>query len=361
MRVSRRRLMALLGAAAILPSRGRPQADAFDVTFVFTNDIHTCNMGDGLSPNCQQEGKTDGNLLRHIAGINSIQQHLWPRKIGGAPSALRGAGQPVAPPRGVVIGGDMTDDGGGQVAQPHEGTQLLQFSRRYRKGTGADRIRFPVYAGLGNHDLDQDGHPPDVDWYRRELRDYVELNHRSTVFAEAPVPVTSYDVITDSYSWDWDRLHLVQMHRFGGDTRKGAVDSLPWLKADLAAYAADGRPVILFQHYGWDAFSSEVWDPAKETFDDTGGGAPHWWSEAERDALVATIAPYNVVALFHGHQHESALIYRRGTLDLFKPKAAYMGGFAIARVTEAFLDVVLAEVTDDGGTLAFTHAFSKPL
>ena len=173
--------------------------------------------------------------------------------------------------------------------------------------------------------------------------------------------MTSYDVVTDSYSWDWDRLHLAQMHRFAGDTRKGAIDSLPWLEADLAAYAADGRPVILFQHYGWDAFSSEVWDPDQRTFDDTGSGAPHWWSDAERDALVAAIAPYNVVAMFHGHQHESALVYRRGALDLFKPKAAYLGGFAIARVTEAFLDVVLAEVTDDGGKLAFTHAFSKLL
>jgi cytolysin (calcineurin-like family phosphatase) len=68
-----------------------------------------------------------------------------------------------------------------------------------------------------------------------------------------------------------------------------------------------------------------------------------------------------VVALFHGHQHESALVYRRGALDLFKPKAAYMGGFAIARVTEAFLDVVLTEIAGEHRKLTFTHAFSKPL
>jgi cytolysin (calcineurin-like family phosphatase) len=255
----------------------------------------------------------------------------------------------------------MTDDGGGQVALPHEGAQLQQFSRRYRQGAGADRIHVPVYTGLGNHDLDQDGHPPDVDWYRRELRDYVELSHHSTVFREAPAPATNYDVSTDSYSWDWDGLHLVQTHRFAGDTRKGAIDSLPWLKADLAAYAADGRPVILFQHYGWDAFSSEVWDPKKRTFDDTGDGAPHWWSKAEREAMVAAIAPYNVVALFHGHQHESALVYRRGPLDLFKPKAAYMGGFAIARVNDAFLDVVLAEATGDGGDFTSLTRSASPL
>ncbi len=38
--------------------------------------------------------------------------------------------------------------------------------------------------------------------------------------------------------------------------------------------------------------------------------------------------------IFHGHQHETAMIYRREGLDLFKPKAAYMGGFALVRVTD---------------------------
>ena len=217
---------------------------------------------------------------------------------------------------------------------PGEGTQLRQFSQRYQQGVGPDRVHFPVYCGLGNHDLDQDGPPPHVDWYRRELRDYVELNHRSSVFFKAPVPVTSYDVATDNYSWDWGGLHLVQTHKFAGDTSKGAIDSLPWLKDDLAAYAADGRPVILFQHFGWDPFSIERWDPARRTFDDTGSGAPHWWSEAQRDALLAAIEPYNVVAIFHGHEHESALVYRWKTIDLFKPRAAYMGGLAVARVTD---------------------------
>jgi cytolysin (calcineurin-like family phosphatase) len=168
-------------------------------------------------------------------------------------------------------------------------------------------------------------------------------------------------VESDAYSWDWGRLHLVQTHRFAGDTRKGAVDSLPWLERDLAAHASDGRPVILFQHYGWDSFSTERWDPASKTFDDTGAGDPHWWSDAERAALRTAIKNYNVIAIFHGHQHEDALIYNRDGLDLFKPKAAYMGGFAVARVTADALEVVLAEVLSDAGDISFTHAFSKAI
>ncbi|QND59653.1 metallophosphoesterase [Mesorhizobium huakuii] len=330
-----------------------------DATFLFIADVHACRMASGLSPNCQQEGKTDAALLRNVAAMNAIGDKDWPAEINGIATGLRSAGNRIGMPLGLVVGGDITDDGGGQIAQPSEGTQLLQFSQRYSQGVGPDRVHMPVYVGLGNHDLDQNGPPHHVDWYRRELRDYVEVNHRAGVFFKPPVPATDYDVDTDCYSWDWGGLHLVQTHRFAGDTGHGAESSLPWLKQDLATYAADGRPVILFQHYGWDTFSTERWNPAKKTYDDDGSGAPHWWSEADRQALLAALKGYNVVGIFHGHQHDASLIYRRDGIDLFKPKAAYMGGFAVARVTSDGMDVVLGEATDDHGEVIFTNAFSK--
>ncbi|MFD1988022.1 metallophosphoesterase [Mesorhizobium newzealandense] len=330
-----------------------------DATFLFIADAHACRMASGLSPNCQLEGKTDAALLRNVAALNGLGDKDWPAEINGAATGLRSAGSRIGSPLGLVVGGDITDDGGGQITQPSEGTQLLQFSQRYQQGVGSDRVHMPVYVGLGNHDLDQNGPPHHVDWYRRELRDYVEVNHRAGVFFKPPVPATDYDVDTDCYSWDWGGLHLVQTHRFAGDTGHGADSSLPWLKQDLATYAADGRPVILFQHYGWDTFSIERWDAAKKTYDDDGAGAPHWWSETDRQALLAVLKGYNVVAIFHGHQHDTPLIYRRDGLDLIKPKAAYMGGFALARVTSDGMDVVLGEATGDHGEVAFTNAFSK--
>lgn len=332
-----------------------------DATFLFIADIHACRMASGLSPNCLQEGKTDAALLRNVAALNGIADKQWPAAIGGVATGLRSAGSRIGTPLGLVTGGDITDDGGGQVTEPSEGTQLLQFSQRYQQGIGPDRVHMPVYVGLGNHDLDQNGSPPHVDWYRRELRDYVEVNHRAGVFFKPPVLATEYDVDTDCYSWDWGGLHLIQTHRFAGDTGHGALSSLPWLKQDLATYAGDGRPVILFQHYGWDTFSVERWDPAKRTYDDAGTGAPHWWGEADRQALLAALKGYNVIAVFHGHQHEVPMIYRRDGLDLFKPKAAYMGGFALARVTGDSLDVVLGEAAGDHGEVVFTNAFSKSL
>ncbi|MDO9415278.1 metallophosphoesterase [Pararhizobium sp.] len=351
------------GSVLGLPLRATGAAGArpsVDATFIFTCDVHACLVSaDALSPNCEAEGKTDANLLRHVAAVNAISRYDWPAEIDGVLTGLAGAGRRIDRPLGLVIGGDMTDDGGGQVKVPGEGHQLMQFSSRYRRGTGPDTVHMPVYNGLGNHDLDQDGAPPNRDWYRRELRDYVELNHRQTVFYKPPVPVTDYDAASDNYSWDWGGLHLVQLQRFGGDISKGAISGLNWLKQDLAAHAADGRPVMLFQHYGWDTFSTEKWDPAQETFDDEGRGAAHWWSEEQRDALLAVLKGYNVAGLFHGHEHPTALIYRRGGIDLFKPIATFLGGFALVHITDGYMDVVMAKAAGGPGAVTFVSAFSK--
>ena len=193
-----------------------------DATFLFIADVHACRMASGLSPNCQQEGKTDAALLRNVAALNGLGDKEWPAEINGVATGLRSAGSRIGTPLGLVVGGDMTDDGGGQITQPSEGTQLLQFSQRYQQGVGPDRVHMPVYVGLGNHDLDQNGPRHHVDWYRREMRDYVQVNHRPGVFFKPPVPATAYDIETDCYSWDWGGLHLVQTHRFAGDTGHGA-------------------------------------------------------------------------------------------------------------------------------------------
>lgn len=225
--------MAGLGAAGLSGRASAQQAakiPPIDATFLFVCDVHACRMASGLRPDCKTEGKTDANLLRNIAALNGIAEIEWPAEIGGVATGLHSAGKRIGTPLGLVVGGDMTDDGGGQVTQPSEGTQLLQFSQRYQQGVGPDRVHVPVYAGLGNHDLDQNGPPPHVDWYRRELRDYIEVNHRPGVFFKPAVPATSYDADSDCYSWDWGGVHLVQTHRFAGDTGHGAVSGLPWLK-----------------------------------------------------------------------------------------------------------------------------------
>jgi cytolysin (calcineurin-like family phosphatase) len=75
--------------------------------------------------------------------------------------------------------------------------------------------------------------------------------------------------------------------------------------------------------------------------------------------LLAALKGYNVVGIFHGHQHETPMLYQRDGLDLVKPKAAYMGGFALVRITNRVMDVVLGEASDDHGGVMFTNASSK--
>ena len=55
------------------------------------------------------------------------------------------------------------------------------------------------------------------------------------------------------------------------------------------------------------------------------------------------------------------MIYRRNDLDMFKPIASFMGGFALVRVTSTFMDVALAAVHAPHGDIVFTDAFSKPI
>ncbi|MCO6050018.1 metallophosphoesterase [Mesorhizobium sp. RP14(2022)] len=350
-----------VGAAALnlaTPAQAVAPDDA--VVFLVTNDVHACRTVSGLSDGCLAAGKTDPSMLRHVAAINAVETMEWPVEVASAPSGFERAGQVIGKPLGLVVAGDLTDDGGGQIALPSEGTQLLQFSQRYSEGTGPDRVHMPVWLGLGNHDLDQDGPPDHVDWYRRELRDYVEMNHRPGVFFKPPVPARSYEPDSDSYSWDWGDLHLVQTQRFAGDTAKGAVSALDWLREDLKENASDGRPVVVFQHYGWDDFSIERWDPAKNTFDPQGTGDDHWWSQAQRDTVLAALKGTNVLAIFHGHEHPSTMIYNQGGLDVFKPKAAFMGGFAVVRASTTRFEVLMAEAGENG-TATFTKAFAKAI
>ena len=83
-------------------------------------------------------------------------------------------------------------------------------------------------------------------------------------------------------------------------------------------------------------------------------------SDEQRGGMLDAIWGYNVIGIFHGHQHEDALVYRQDQLDIFKPKAGFLGGFAIARVTDRAMDVLLCQVGEEG-EVAFDRAFSKTL
>ena len=149
-RLDRRRLLLGLAGAAcgqMLPFRGTSAAagGATDATFLFTNDIHACRMASGLSPTARRKARPTPTCSVTLRRSTGSPRQRWPAEIGGVADRARQRRQPIAQPLGLVVGGDMTDDGGGQIALPSEGTQLLQFSQRYQQGVGPDRVH---YAGL---------------------------------------------------------------------------------------------------------------------------------------------------------------------------------------------------------------------
>ncbi len=95
------------------------------------------------------------------------------------------------------------------------------------------------------------------------------------------------------------------------------------------------------------------------TFDDEGSGHAHWWDDDDRAALLSVLKGYNVVGLFHGHEHDTPMIYKEGSLDLFKPIATFKGGFAVVHITNQYMDVALAQADGTDGGVTFQKAFSK--
>lgn len=187
--------------------------------------------------------------------------------------------------RGIVIAGDLTQN-----------TRSNDEFAWYKEAiSGFSRF---VFDGLGNHDLFESTtgqdfvcvFNPDICVDPDRLRDDIANRKRATVVTNKKGP---------HYSWDWQDVHFVQLNLFPGNEpapqypQFSPQNSLDFLRHDLAQYVGDsGRPVVLIHHYGLDDFS--------------GGRDTHkqeWWTAAQQAAYWDVIAPYNVVALFTGHDH----------------------------------------------------------
>ncbi len=192
--------------------------------------------------------------------------------------------------RGMVVAGDLT-----QNSRPRD-----EFTWYKNAISGMSRF---VYDGIGNHDLIEGnylqkyacGLPSGMDSTcvnRTEIQDDLHGRKRSTVLTFRGNP---------HYSWDWHDIHFVQLNLFPGNdvspTRPefSPKDSLAFLMMDLAFnVGTSGRPVVLIHHYGFDSLSTGEED------------GKYWWTDAQRAAYWDTIANYNVMAIFTGHNHREA-------------------------------------------------------
>ncbi len=254
-----------------------------DITFFAASDTHY--------------GRVFGNAydslrIATVANLNALPGTPYPAALGGGP---------VAVPRGVVMPGDLID-------RPYA-TRWKLFQADYGVN-GEGKVKFPVYDGLGNHDVFNYGTGDTTDVI---INSFIKRNALRKGIAE-------FDAKHLHYSWDWDQVHFVQMNLFAG-TDIGAqpqwdpMQSLAFLKMDLEKHVGhSGRPVPVMQHFAVDTAQSD-------------------WQIAQKDALVGLLKGYNCIGILHGHIHTKA-IYKYKGLDIFSDGAAFKGDMMVFRITE---------------------------
>jgi cytolysin (calcineurin-like family phosphatase) len=278
-------------------------------------------------------GSADKNTFQ-VAGLNALEGTPWP-----ADSPF--AGEDVTDSLGVLIAGDLTQNGQDGRIEPLDSDQLGAFVADYGLTGAESELTLPVYEGYGNHDFE----PAEPgDWHEFDWRFY---------YAEDPTPMV--DLVSERnadrvglsrvapgdaghYSWDWDWVHFVNVNLCPADEPSLESDTsairdprgaLSWLVDDLERTVADsGRPVVLMAHFGFDGFSSE----------------DRWWNDEQQAAFAEAIDGYNVVAYIHGHVH-ATFDYRAEGLDVFNVGTPYYaaynddgrGHFTAFRITDEAL------------------------
>jgi cytolysin (calcineurin-like family phosphatase) len=238
------------------PARPRTRQGGMDLTFVVTADTH---FG---------YGDIAADHRRAIAAMNAIEGTDLPHEIGGR----------VGRPRGVLIAGDLTEDG-----RPEEWAQFLAHYE--------DSLDFPIYESWGNHDKH-------FGWY---VREQVIERHGGL-----------------RYSFDWGDLHLVCL----GEAPD--LDDIAWLERDLASVGTEVG-VVLYFHF-----------PLQGPY-----SKHHWFGDGDyKRPLMSALTGYNVLAIFHGHYHASGRYSYQGhdVYNVGTPKHGH-DSFAVVHVTDERMTV----------------------
>ncbi len=249
------------------------------VTFFVAADIH---LGDKRS--------NEQNPLQ-VAAMNKLPGVPYPHGIGGA----------VSMPAGVLIAGDLTDNG-------RDG-QLKDFVRLYGL-TGKDGVlRYPVYETVGNHDWDVVG-------TSRPAADAVRKRHGGL-----------------AYAWEWGGVRMICLGIYPNEK------TCDWLKKLLAEVGKD-KPVILYFHYS-------ILGPYSNS-----------WDDDEKQRFADTIAGYNIVAIFHGHYHGSGRYQWQG-VDIYNVGSCKHSPTSFCAVRIADDKLAVASWNWNGNAWNWYH--SKPL
>ena len=272
--------LALVGCTGPKPFR-LPVVPGTDFTFFVGADTH---YGQSMWDNNEAGNKAN------IDAMNALPGTPWPTGVETGT---------VAVPVGVLVVGDLTDTGellnwyGYWLLHRHDG-----FRNDFGIG-GEGRIKYPVFEAYGNHDISSG---------RTVVTNGIkERNCRRDGVRLSPEGLHS--------SWDWGGVHFVNLNLYPGGPGS-ANNSLAFLTDDLARQVGNsGRPVILFHHYSFDAFSCEE----------------RWWTDAEREAYHLAIKDYNIIGIFNGHNHDQQHLQWHG-MDAFIAGKAADGNFLVVHI-----------------------------
>jgi cytolysin (calcineurin-like family phosphatase) len=283
-----------------------------EMTFIVASDSH---YGINQWANNEEINKEAIQDMNGLPGLN------YPFSKGGV----------VGMPLGVIVAGDLTDAG-----TYFQWNGFWLFGLWDRDGfvgdyglNGEELLRYPVYEGYGNHDIQYT--------WQDQVREDIRFRNTGRT-GVMHISNNGYH-----YSWDWQDVHLVQLNLYPGMT-SDAAESLDFLIADLKErVGASRRPVILIHHYGFDVFSIEN----------------RWWTEEERDAYYDVIKDYNVIGIFNGHSHELEHIKWRG-IDTFAVGDVQSEEYVICCIKDSVFSVIErdhGQWTD----FSFSKQFYRPI
>ncbi|MBW2522881.1 MAG: hypothetical protein JRI23_01835 [Deltaproteobacteria bacterium] len=250
-----------------------------DVTFLVVADTHfgthTVLPGStALNPRPEPQRTTLAVVNQgFIAQMNLVAGRPYPAAIGGH----------VQAPRGVLVAGDLTEDG-----KPQEWDE---FVAHYGHSGKDAQLAMPVFAVQGNHDKNRG------DGVARAL-----TKRHGGLY----------------YGWRWDDLHLLAL----GEGPDRWV--LEWLATQLESIGTEA-PVVLWMHY-----------PLLGPY-----SRGNWFGKSSyAERLHDTIEGHRIIAIFHGHFHGSGHYRWRGydVYNVGSPKHR-MRSFAVVRVTDDWLTV----------------------
>ncbi len=243
--------------------------EARDVVFLAASDSHYRHPDHPL-------GHHNDMNRASVEEMNRAEDLEWPRKLGGGR---------VGRPRGVVMLGDLVDDG--DLAIGDRVVTREQWSR-FVEDVGLDgtdgRLRWPVFETWGNHD----GPPAATARCGFSVQAQIVERNCRRLQAGRIARVSKSGL---HYSWDWDDVHFVMLGLYPADqaSRQARYSpvwhdpqgALSFLREDLEEQVGQsGRPVVLMSHCGFDT---------------------DWWAPTEWRAVYDVAHRYRVVLYLYGH------------------------------------------------------------